>query len=86
MTAPTRKTATESTEILDDLDDDIVHPIQPYQARKSYVCPGCDTTIEAGVGHLVVIPTPAPDLRRHWHRGCWHKERRRRGDHRRGNR
>jgi hypothetical protein len=19
----------------------------------------------------VVVPTDAPDLRRHWHRGCW---------------
>lgn len=65
-------------------DDEVVSPIQPYQARKRYLCPGCDNDIEVGVGHLVVVPTESPDLRRHWHRGCWYKERRRRGDHRPG--
>lgn len=52
--------------------------VQPYQARKRYVCPGCHGTIEKGEGHLVVVPEHAPDLRRHWHRACWHRERRRR--------
>jgi hypothetical protein len=28
--------------------------------------------------HLVVVPDDEPDLRRHWHHGCWHKEMRRR--------
>jgi len=60
------------------LDDAAVHSVQPYQARKAYVCPGCDSWIEPGVGHLVVVPRLAPDLRRHWHRGCWFKEQRRR--------
>ncbi len=58
-------------------DDDIVNAIQPYQASKTYVCPGCESWIDLGVGHLVVVPRDAPDLRRHWHRGCWFKERRR---------
>jgi hypothetical protein len=62
--------------------DEVVHPIQPYQARKPYACPGCETVIAPGVGHLVVIPEQTPDLRRHWHRGCWYKELRRRGSHR----
>ena len=61
------------------LDDEVVHPIQPYQARKTYLCPGCETSIPAGTGHLVVVPEQTPDLRRHWHRGCWYKEERRRG-------
>lgn len=52
----------------------VIRPIQPYQARKRYVCPGCSAGIESGIGHLVVIPEHAPDLRRHWHRGCWFKE------------
>lgn len=60
-------------------DDEIVHPIQPYQAKKTYICPGCETPIDPGVGHVVVVPIDAADLRRHWHRGCWHKERRQRG-------
>ena len=58
---------------------EVVQPVQPYQARKPYVCPFCEQTIEPGVGHLVVVPEDAPDLRRHWHRGCWYKELRRRG-------
>jgi hypothetical protein len=54
-----------------------VSPIQAYQAVKEYVCPGCDHIIPAGTFHLVVIPDDAVDMRRHWHRGCWHKELRR---------
>jgi hypothetical protein len=82
MTAPTDKFANGSAELLGEFGENMVHPIQPYQARKSYVCPGCDGVIEVGVGHLVVVPEEAPDLRRHWHRGCWYKERRRLGHHR----
>lgn len=54
-----------------------VTPVQPYQARKEYLCPGCHKTIPAGTYHVVVVPEDAPDLRRHWHQGCWHKEQRR---------
>lgn len=59
-----------------------VVPVQPYAARKRYLCPGCDGYIEAGTFHVVVVPAEAPDLRRHWHRGCWFKERRRRAGRR----
>jgi hypothetical protein len=45
--------------------------IQPYQAMKSYICPSCNQTIEAGTGHVVVVPLEAADLRRHWHKACW---------------
>ena len=58
---------------------ELVEPVQPYQARKTYLCPGCEQQIESGTGHLVVVPEEAPDLRRHWHNGCWYKELRRRG-------
>ena len=58
--------------------DEIVTPVQPYAARKRYACPGCNGSIEPGAFHLVVIPEHAPDLRRHWHHGCWFKEQRRR--------
>lgn len=54
-----------------------VTPVQPYAARKTYVCPGCESVIPPGTFHLVVVPDEAPDLRRHWHHGCWHKELRR---------
>ncbi|HET9444409.1 MAG TPA: hypothetical protein VFO65_13850 [Acidimicrobiales bacterium] len=57
-----------------------VRAVQPYEARKAYLCPGCNGRIEAGVGHLVVVPGDAPDLRRHWHHGCWrHRHQRRPG-------
>jgi hypothetical protein len=79
MTSTTEGFTGDAAGMLDQFDQHMVHPIQPYQARKSYVCPGCEGPIEVGVGHLVVVPDDAPDLRRHWHRGCWYKERRRLG-------
>lgn len=55
-----------------------VRRIQPYEARKRYVCPGCNQDIEPGVGHLVVVPPGAADRRRHWHHACWAFRHRRR--------
>jgi hypothetical protein len=55
-----------------------VRHVQPYQAVKPYRCPGCDHEIAAGLGHEVVVPSLAPELRRHWHTGCWFRETRRR--------
>ena len=60
---------------LDDLD---VRRVQPYQATKTYTCPGCNQTIAAGTGHTVVVPRAAIDLRRHWHHACWERRHRRR--------
>jgi hypothetical protein len=57
-----------------------VRRVQPYEARKEYVCPGCHRTIPIGVGHLVCVPHDAPDLRRHWHKGCWERRARGRAD------
>ena len=54
-----------------------VRPVQPSSALKPYECGGCGQTIPKGRYHVVVVPDEAPDLRRHWHRGCWNKERRR---------
>ena len=48
-----------------------VRRIQPYQAVKVYRCPGCNQDIAVGLGHYVVVPVGAPDLRRHWHYACW---------------
>jgi hypothetical protein len=55
-----------------------VRRIHPSQARKTYVCPGCQQQIAAGTGHVVVVPRDAPDLRRHWHTSCWMMRDRRR--------
>lgn len=48
-----------------------VRKIQPVQANKTYICPECNDEIQKGTLHLVVVPTEAPDLRRHWHSYCW---------------
>jgi hypothetical protein len=59
-------------------DDDLeVRRVQPYEATKTYRCPGCEGDIPPGTGHVVVVPLPAPDLRRHWHHGCWRSRHRR---------
>ena len=38
--------------------------VQPYEARKVYICPGCGGNIPKGFGHIVAVPKLAPDLRR----------------------
>ena len=55
-----------------------VRHLQPYQATKVYLCPGCNRDIPSGTGHVVAVPVDAPDLRRHWHRSCWDARHRRR--------
>jgi hypothetical protein len=53
-------------------DEDVeVRAVHPFEATKTYVCPGCGHDITPGTGHLVAVPHEAPDLRRHWHRPCW---------------
>ncbi len=54
-----------------------VRHVQPYQAVKTYRCPGCDHEIRPGEGHEVVVPRGVPQARRHWHSGCWHRAERR---------
>ncbi|MGH9103492.1 MAG: hypothetical protein ACRDYD_11015 [Acidimicrobiales bacterium] len=48
-----------------------IRRLQPYQATKGYLCPGCNQVIEPGTGHLVVVPLRATEMRRHWHSPCW---------------
>jgi hypothetical protein len=58
-----------------------VRRIHPTQARKAYICPGCQQVVTIGTGHVVVVPRDAPDQRRHWHTSCWLlRERRRPGN------
>lgn len=45
--------------------------LQPYQATKTYVCPGCNQEIRPGTGHVVVVPLNDVSFRRHWHAPCW---------------
>lgn len=48
-----------------------VRRVNAPQARKLYLCPGCQQEIPPGTAHVVVVPRDAPDLRRHWHTPCW---------------
>lgn len=64
-------------------EDDEVRRVQPVDARKVYLCPGCNHDIAIGVGHVVVVPRDAPDLRRHWHRPCYEFRKHRRPGNRR---
>ena len=55
-------------------DGEDVRHVQPYQATKTYRCPGCVQEIRPGVAHLVVWPADErgdPADRRHWHSACW---------------
>ena len=48
-----------------------VRLVQPFEANKHYRCPGCNSGILPGTGHVVAVPRQAADLRRHWHHPCW---------------
>jgi hypothetical protein len=62
----------------EDDDSEEVRHVQPYEAVKTYRCPGCDHEIRPGEGHEVVVPRADPGSRRHWHTACWRGEQRRR--------
>ena len=53
-----------------------VRLIQPASAIKEYRCPGCNHEIRVGTKHVVVWREGSEDHRRHWHFGCWERERR----------
>ncbi|MDA8392460.1 MAG: hypothetical protein M0Z87_06600 [Actinomycetota bacterium] len=55
-----------------------VQRLQPFEARKLYLCPGCNHDIVPGQGHVVVVPRGAADMRRHWHDSCWDRRHTRR--------
>ncbi|MGH1502581.1 MAG: ATP/GTP-binding protein [Acidimicrobiales bacterium] len=61
-----------------DVPDADVRFVSAADATKPYLCPGCGRDIPPGMGHVVAVPPDAPDLRRHWHRGCWEHRRSRR--------
>lgn len=52
--------------------------VHPFQARKQYLCPGCQQEIPVGTAHFVVVPLDLPDDRRHWHKSCWKQRAKRR--------
>lgn len=45
--------------------------VQPMNATKRYVCPGCELAVEPGTKHLVAWPVEDESQRRHWHEHCW---------------
>lgn len=77
---PTKKRKAKPSTDIWDVEPHTVRFIQPYAARKEYLCPGCNQVIPPGLGHYVVVPDRMPDDRRHWHRGCWDRRAARRTD------
>ncbi len=51
--------------------------VPSLRAFKEYTCPSCNRPIPPRTAHYVVVPVEDPDLRRHWHRGCWERRNRR---------
>jgi len=59
-----------------------VRQIPAWRAVKDYTCPGCFRTIPQGQPHVVTWRSDwlmgdedAGQLRRHWHKACWHNRR-----------
>lgn len=48
-------------------------------AKGGATCPYCNRPVTDGKQHVVAWPEDQQDFRRHWHRGCWERERRRGG-------
>ena len=48
--------------------------VRAVATDKEYRCPGCEQEIRPAASHLVVVPSDAPDERRHWHTPCGRRE------------
>lgn len=58
-----------------------VRQVRANDSGRTYVCPGCQQQVSAGVSHAVVWPNDGMgglDNRRHWHTPCWSARERRR--------
>ncbi len=78
MTRPQRPDRRRDTFVVDPLTGTMAEfrRVQPFQARKDYICPGCNQEIRVGAGHIVIVPLAQPDMRRHWHTPCFERARR----------
>ncbi len=60
----------------------VVQGVPAAAATKTYLCPGCNQGVAAGIAHVVTWPhqpslgSASPvDERRHWHTSCWNRRR-----------
>lgn len=54
----------------------LVQSVPGGRTGKTYICPGCNQPIAAGVAHIVAWPDhEGPEGRRHWHTPCWNRRR-----------
>ncbi len=50
-----------------------IQKVLPTQSVKTYICPYCNQEIKSSQTHIVIVPISEPDLRRHWHSGCFER-------------
>ena len=58
-------------------DEWVVRRLTGVASTKTYRCPGCNQEIRPATPHVVVWPSQAVDMRRHWHTPCWSSRSRR---------
>lgn len=58
------------TEVETELGKAEVSVVKVKDANKEFKCPCCDTTVEIGEQHYVVVPEVDHYLRRHCHTDC----------------
>lgn len=57
-------------EVMTELGEATVGEVSPKNAIKPYICPLCDSEIEFGEKHLIIVPVVKSRLRRHVHTDC----------------
>jgi hypothetical protein len=58
------------TEVMTEVGRATIGVVLEINARRSYVCPLCDTEVSTGEKHVLVVPVMSEQLRRHLHAEC----------------
>jgi hypothetical protein len=56
-----------------ELGEATVGEVHSRSAQKEYLCPLCDSSIDVGEAHVIIVPKVIPRLRRHAHGECVEK-------------
>lgn len=49
--------------------------VRSVTGERRYRCPYCQGWVEPGTPHIVAFPAGQPAQRRHYHTGCWARDR-----------